>query len=100
MFHIIGHSIVKLFTVVIITKCSKIVRLSLSVTDTLFLYLTLNINVLGVKQGLISPVFLVPNQSSLCAKNLILLMATAFGKNEPKYGARHKSCSLKYALKF
>jgi hypothetical protein len=30
----------------------------------------------------------------------MLLMATAFGKKAPKYGARHKSCSLKYAVKF
>ncbi len=27
----------------------------------------------------------------------MLLMATAFGKNVPKYGARHKRCHLKYA---
>jgi hypothetical protein len=30
----------------------------------------------------------------------MLLMATASGKNAPKYGARCKSCSLKYAIKF
>jgi len=28
------------------------------------------------------------------------LMATAFGKNVPKYGARCKNCSLKYSVKF
>jgi len=27
-------------------------------------------------------------------------MATAIGKNAPKYGARHPSCSLKHAIKF
>jgi hypothetical protein len=31
---------------------------------------------------------------------LIRLVATALGKNMPRYGARHKSCSLKYAAKF
>jgi hypothetical protein len=30
----------------------------------------------------------------------MLIMATAFGKNVPKYGARCKSCSLKHPLKF
>jgi hypothetical protein len=29
----------------------------------------------------------------------MLLAATACGKNAPKYGARHKSCSIKYAVK-
>jgi hypothetical protein len=27
-------------------------------------------------------------------------MATAIGKNAPKYGARHPSCTLKHAIKF
>ncbi len=31
---------------------------------------------------------------------LMLLMATPFGKNIPKYGAQHKHCSLKYVVKF
>jgi hypothetical protein len=26
-------------------------------------------------------------------------MATALGKNAPKYGALHKSCGIKYAVK-
>jgi hypothetical protein len=31
---------------------------------------------------------------------LMLLMATAFVKNAPKYGPHCKNCSLKYAVKF
>jgi hypothetical protein len=30
---------------------------------------------------------------------LMLFMGTAFGKNAPKYGVQHKSCSLKCASK-
>jgi hypothetical protein len=30
----------------------------------------------------------------------MLLMAMALDKNVPKYGAIHKSCSQKYAVKF
>jgi hypothetical protein len=30
----------------------------------------------------------------------MLLMATMFGKNVPKYGGLRKSCSIKYAEKF
>jgi hypothetical protein len=30
----------------------------------------------------------------------MIIMATALGKNAPKYGARHKSFGLKHAVKF
>jgi hypothetical protein len=30
----------------------------------------------------------------------MLLVTTAFGENVPKYGTWHKSCSLKYTIKF
>jgi hypothetical protein len=36
----------------------------------------------------------------LCRSFLMMLMATAFWKNEPKFAARHTIYSLKHAAKF
>jgi hypothetical protein len=39
--------------------------------------------------------FIAKAEQLLHRQFFILLMETAFGKNVPKYGAQHKSCSIK-----
>ncbi len=41
-----------------------------------------------------------PKQGSFTTDILMLLMATPFGKDAPKYGAKCNDSTLKYAVKF
>jgi hypothetical protein len=56
---------------------------------------------LEVIWGSISTTFLVPSKSTFCAfKLLMLLTASMFGENVPKYGARCKSYKAENAAIF
>jgi len=50
--------------------------------------------------GQFRQLFFCQSRAQLLRKYFLKLsMATALGKNAPKYGALHKSCGIKYAVK-